>query len=235
MPGPGRGRWRRDPDARSELILQSALRERRGRRHGGADAHHGGRALPAQRAQVREAWAPHARRCWPRPPTLVIDRVSELRAIHDFSSRAAASPCSTRSTLPSCYDETPSARRPWPSTTRSSASTASKYFNMTAGACWLVVPEALVLRIERLAQNLFICASAVSQQAALACFRSRQHRRVRTPPRRIPRAPRFLHPRARCHGPERASDARRRLTAPGPTAARGLRASGVQGSWDHPR
>ena len=35
---------------------------------------------------------------------------------------------------------------------------------------WLVVPEALTPVIERLAQNLFICASTVAQHAALACF-----------------------------------------------------------------
>jgi aspartate/methionine/tyrosine aminotransferase len=35
---------------------------------------------------------------------------------------------------------------------------------------WLVVPETLTPVLERLAQNLFICASTVSQQAALACF-----------------------------------------------------------------
>jgi aspartate/methionine/tyrosine aminotransferase len=47
----------------------------------------------------------------------------------------------------------------------------SKYFNMTGWRLgWLVVPEALVGVIERLAQNLFICPSTVSQQAALACF-----------------------------------------------------------------
>ena len=47
----------------------------------------------------------------------------------------------------------------------------SKYFNMTGWRLgWLVVPEALVPAIERLAQNLFICASTVSQHAALACF-----------------------------------------------------------------
>jgi len=33
-----------------------------------------------------------------------------------------------------------------------------------------VVPEALVPVVERLAQNLFICASTISQHAALACF-----------------------------------------------------------------
>jgi aspartate/methionine/tyrosine aminotransferase len=35
---------------------------------------------------------------------------------------------------------------------------------------WLVVPEALVDVVEQLAQHLFICPSAVSQYAALACF-----------------------------------------------------------------
>ena len=47
----------------------------------------------------------------------------------------------------------------------------SKYFNMTGWRLgWLVVPEALVPAVERLAQNLFICASTVAQHAALACF-----------------------------------------------------------------
>ena len=35
---------------------------------------------------------------------------------------------------------------------------------------WMVVPEALVANAERLAQNLFICAPAPSQLAALAAF-----------------------------------------------------------------
>jgi aspartate/methionine/tyrosine aminotransferase len=47
----------------------------------------------------------------------------------------------------------------------------SKYFNMTGWRLgWMVVPEALVAAIEKLAQNLFICPSAVAQHAALACF-----------------------------------------------------------------
>jgi aspartate/methionine/tyrosine aminotransferase len=47
----------------------------------------------------------------------------------------------------------------------------SKYFNMTGWRLgWLVVPEALVSVVERLAQNLYICPSTVSQRAALACF-----------------------------------------------------------------
>ena len=47
----------------------------------------------------------------------------------------------------------------------------SKYFNMTGWRLgWLVVPEVLVPAIERIAQNLFICASTIAQHAALACF-----------------------------------------------------------------
>ncbi len=47
----------------------------------------------------------------------------------------------------------------------------SKYFNMTGWRLgWLVVPEALVPVIERLAQNLFICPSTLAQHAALGCF-----------------------------------------------------------------
>jgi len=47
----------------------------------------------------------------------------------------------------------------------------SKYFSMTGWRLgWLVLPPALVPAIEKLAQNLYICASSVAQHAALACF-----------------------------------------------------------------
>jgi len=47
----------------------------------------------------------------------------------------------------------------------------SKYFNMTGWRLgWMVVPPAMVAVVERLAQNLFICASTIAQHAALACF-----------------------------------------------------------------
>ena len=47
----------------------------------------------------------------------------------------------------------------------------SKYFSMTGWRLgWMVVPDALVPVVERLAQNLFICPSVVAQHAALACF-----------------------------------------------------------------
>jgi aspartate/methionine/tyrosine aminotransferase len=47
----------------------------------------------------------------------------------------------------------------------------SKYFGMTGWRLgWLVVPDVLVAPIEKLAQNLYICASVIAQHAALACF-----------------------------------------------------------------
>ncbi len=47
----------------------------------------------------------------------------------------------------------------------------SKYFSMTGWRIgWLVVPEALVRPIERLAQNLYISPPAISQVAALGAF-----------------------------------------------------------------
>ena len=47
----------------------------------------------------------------------------------------------------------------------------SKYFNMTGWRLgWLVVPPQMLPSIEKLAQNMFICASSVAQHAALSCF-----------------------------------------------------------------
>jgi aspartate/methionine/tyrosine aminotransferase len=47
----------------------------------------------------------------------------------------------------------------------------SKYFSMTGWRLgWMVLPPALVPPVERLAQNLYICASSIAQRAALACF-----------------------------------------------------------------
>ena len=47
----------------------------------------------------------------------------------------------------------------------------SKYFAMTGWRLgWMVAPTQLVPTLEKLAQNLYICPSTVSQHAALACF-----------------------------------------------------------------
>lgn len=47
----------------------------------------------------------------------------------------------------------------------------SKYFGMTGWRLgWCIVPDELVPVMERLAQNYFLCPSALAQRAALACF-----------------------------------------------------------------
>ena len=47
----------------------------------------------------------------------------------------------------------------------------SKYFGMTGWRLgWVVVPEGFAPDLEKLAQNLFICSSAIAQYAALAAF-----------------------------------------------------------------
>ena len=47
----------------------------------------------------------------------------------------------------------------------------SKYFGMTGWRLgWIVAPPEWVAPLERLSQNLYLCASAVAQHAALACF-----------------------------------------------------------------
>jgi aspartate/methionine/tyrosine aminotransferase len=52
-----------------------------------------------------------------------------------------------------------------------SVNSFSKYFGMTGWRLgWMVVPPELVAPVEKLAQNLYICASSVAQHAALACF-----------------------------------------------------------------
>ena len=47
----------------------------------------------------------------------------------------------------------------------------SKYFSMTGWRIgWMVVPQALVRAVERLAQNLYISPPAIAQAAALGAF-----------------------------------------------------------------
>jgi aspartate/methionine/tyrosine aminotransferase len=57
----------------------------------------------------------------------------------------------------------------------------SKYFQMTGWRLgWMVVPEAYVRDIEKLAQNLTLCPSAPAQYGALAAFRAGNHRHPRS-------------------------------------------------------
>jgi aspartate/methionine/tyrosine aminotransferase len=52
----------------------------------------------------------------------------------------------------------------------------SKYFNMTGWRLgWMVVPDALVPVVERLAQNLFICPSTIVAACSAGLLRGREH------------------------------------------------------------
>lgn len=77
----------------------------------------------------------------------------------------------------------------------------SKYFGMTGWRLgWLVAPEPYMDAVEKLAQNLFISASDIAQQAALAAF-SPEAVRIHEERREAFRAQRdFLLPRLRALG-----------------------------------
>ena len=52
----------------------------------------------------------------------------------------------------------------------------SKYYGMTGWRLgWIVAPESAIDEVEKLAQNLFICPSAISQRAAIAAFSHESH------------------------------------------------------------
>ncbi|MDI9331257.1 MAG: pyridoxal phosphate-dependent aminotransferase [Alphaproteobacteria bacterium] len=125
-------------------------------------------------AQVREHWGAQTRGVLlasPSNPTGTSIATTEMAGIHDWVSRQGGVTLVDEIYLGLSFDAA------WGQTALAldeqiiSVNSFSKYFNMTGWRLgWLVVPEALVAVIERLAQNLFICASAVAQHAALACF-----------------------------------------------------------------
>ena len=88
----------------------------------------------------------------------------------------------------------------------------SKYFSMTGWRLgWLVLPPELVAPVEKLAQNLYICASTVAQHAALACFDDESIAEYERRRDDVPPPPRLRRSRASDTGPEGAGHARRRL------------------------
>lgn len=70
----------------------------------------------------------------------------------------------------------------------------SKYFHMTGWRLgWMIVPEAMVAPVEKIAGSLAICAPTLAQHAALACFtpdalRTFEHRRGPSATPRLPAA-----------------------------------------------
>ena len=125
-------------------------------------------------AKVQAAWGPKTRGVLlasPSNPTGTSIDPAELRRIHEVVRARGGITLIDEIYLGLSHDEAYGQTALAISDDIISINSFSKYFNMTGWRLgWLVVPEALVEVVERLAQNLFICASTVSQQAALACF-----------------------------------------------------------------
>jgi aspartate/methionine/tyrosine aminotransferase len=125
-------------------------------------------------AKVEEHWGARTRGVLlasPSNPTGTSIHPDELRRIHAFVQAKDGITLLDEIYLGLSYDETFGHTALALDEQVVSINSFSKYFNMTGWRLgWMVVPEALVPAIERLAQNLFICPSTVAQHAALACF-----------------------------------------------------------------
>ena len=125
-------------------------------------------------AKVRAHWGARTRGVLlasPSNPTGTSIHPDELRRIHAFVQERGGITLLDEIYLGLSYDDTFGHTALAIDDQVVSINSFSKYFNMTGWRLgWMVVPEALVPVIERLAQNLFICPSTVAQHAALACF-----------------------------------------------------------------
>ena len=125
-------------------------------------------------AKVQAAWGPHTRGVMlasPSNPTGTSIAPDELRRIHEVVRTKGGLTIVDEIYLGLSHDEAFGKSALELGEDIISINSFSKYFNMTGWRLgWMVVPESLVAPIEMLAQHLFICASTVSQYAALACF-----------------------------------------------------------------
>lgn len=125
-------------------------------------------------AQVRQAWGERTRGVLlasPSNPTGSSIAPEVLRAIHAQVQERGGITLVDEIYLPLSFDARFGNTALALDETVISINSFSKYFNMTGWRLgWLVLPPALVPVVERLAQNLFICPSAIAQHAALACF-----------------------------------------------------------------
>jgi aspartate/methionine/tyrosine aminotransferase len=136
-------------------------------------------ATPAERFQltaskVEAAWNQHTRAVLlasPSNPTGTSIHPDELRRIHQVVSTRGGVTMIDEIYLGLSHDATYGKSALEIDDQIISINSFSKYFNMTGWRLgWIVVPDALVDVVERLAQHLYICPSTVSQRAALACF-----------------------------------------------------------------
>ena len=124
--------------------------------------------------KVQEAWGAHTRGVMlasPSNPTGTSIHPDELARIHNVVAERGGITLIDEIYLGLSYDDTYGHSALRLDDNIISINSFSKYFNMTGWRLgWLVVPDALVEVIEQITQHLFICASSVSQHAALACF-----------------------------------------------------------------
>nr|WP_186827610.1 pyridoxal phosphate-dependent aminotransferase [Comamonas testosteroni] len=124
--------------------------------------------------KVQAAWGEHTRGVMlasPSNPTGTSIAPDELRRIHEVVRAKGGLTIVDEIYLGLSHDEAFGKSALELGDDIISINSFSKYFNMTGWRLgWMVVPESLVAPIEMLAQHLFICASTVSQYAALACF-----------------------------------------------------------------
>ncbi len=124
--------------------------------------------------QVQEAWGPKTRGVLlasPSNPTGTSIHPDELRKIHQVVQSRGGITLVDEIYLGLSFDAQYGQSALALDDSVISINSFSKYFNMTGWRLgWMVVPDALVDVIERLAQNLFICPSTIAQHAALACF-----------------------------------------------------------------
>ena len=107
----------------------------------------------------------------PSNPTGTSIAPQELRAIHEVVKARGGVTIVDEIYLGLSYDDAYSHSALEIDDNIISINSFSKYFCMTGWRLgWLVLPPALARQVELLAQHLFICASTVSQHAALACF-----------------------------------------------------------------
>ncbi|QXL85046.1 pyridoxal phosphate-dependent aminotransferase [Comamonas sp. NLF-1-9] len=125
-------------------------------------------------AKVQAAWGAKTRGVLlasPSNPTGTSIAPGELRAIHDVVRARGGITLIDEIYLGLSHDEAFGQSALALGEDIISINSFSKYFNMTGWRLgWMVVPDTMVAVVERLAQNLFICASSIAQHAALACF-----------------------------------------------------------------
>ena len=154
-------------------------------------------------AMVRAAWGPRTRGLLlgsPSNPTGTVISRAELEKIAGFVARRGAVLIVDEIYQGLVYNEAPSSAVGLPGEVVV-VNSFSKYFCMTGWRLgWVVLPRRRIREFEKLAQHLFICAPAISQHAALACFSKATMKVLESRRREFQRRRDFLVPALKAAG-----------------------------------